>query len=370
MNTHKPLGYEHNLSESKLLNAAFNQDQSCFAICHESGFRVYNTDPMELRMKRNFSSSRQNSGIGLITMLYRTNYVALVGGGKQPRYPVNKLCIWDDLKKRPSMFLEFMSPILNALMTRIRIIVVLRNQVLVHAFESRPRLLGSYETYDNDNGACDLSINERNSILAFPSRSVGQIQLVDISPGNQDRNLISIIKAHRAKIQSLCMSNLGNMVASASETGTLIRIHDTANCALMFEFRRGLDKAIVTSMKFSPDDSKLAVLSDKNTLHVYSLRERLGMEGIDSGKNQAHFLKGFPMMPKYFKSTWSFASKDVGRREDLVNDFGVIGWSDNESIIILWKMKGIWEKYVMVDTMGDQGRKWEIVREGWRRLYE
>ncbi|ODV83391.1 hypothetical protein CANARDRAFT_80719 [[Candida] arabinofermentans NRRL YB-2248] len=410
MNAHKALEAVKKTKEPKLLNASFNQDQSCFAICHESGFRVYNTDPMELKMQRNFNSISNsdnsingsgnsgsgNSGIGLISMLHRTNYVALVGGGKQPRFPINKVCIWDDLKKKPSIFLEFMSPILNVLLSRIRIIVVLKNKVLIHAFESKPKLLSSYETYDNDSGVADLSISENISLLAFPGRTVGQIQLVDISPLNKDRNLISIIKAHKSKIRYISISTSGSMIASASETGTIIRVHDTSTCSLLFEFRRGLDKAVITSMKFSPNDQKLAVLSDKNTLHVYNLQTQLQQhqqatellqqqQMLQQGEweitNKSHFLKKLPLLPNYFKSTWSFVSKNVGNKDDYINDFGIIGWSDNESIIILWKFKGIWEKYVIVEnndelalpgssgsgmSNGTKHNRWEVVREGWR----
>ncbi len=396
MNAQHPLKGPRRLSQPKLLNASFNQDQSCFAVCNENGFQVYSTEPMELRMRRKFQSASGNNGIGIVSMLYRTNYVALVGGGKRPRFPVNKLCIWDDLKMKPSIFLEFMNPILNVLLSRVRIVVVTKNQIAVYAFRSRPNLINTFETDTNDSGACDLSINESSSILAFPGRTVGQIQLADISPENRNKNLVSIIKAHKAAIQCVCISNTGKLVASASVTGTIIRIHDTSNCALLYEFRRGIDKAMVTSMRFSPDDARLAVLSDKNTLHVYNLRDvntgvtenqggglsqnafrALNGKRKDSESNKMHFLKGIPLLPKYFRSTWSFASKNVGNRTDDFNDTGVIGWSDNDTIIILWEFKGIWEKYAIVDDFSKvkpspgqyEGKpKCTILKVAWRNI--
>lgn len=380
MNARQPINSNHRSNEPKLLNATFNQDQSCFAVCHENGFRVYSTDPMELRMKRHFKSSDGNNGIGIVSMLYRTNYVALVGGGKHPRFPVNKLCIWDDLKKKPSIFLEFLSPLLNVLLSRVRIVGVIKNQVAVYVFESKPKLLSLYDTCSNPYGCCDLSIGESSSILAFPGRSIGQIQLVDISPENQGKNLVSIVKAHKASIRCLCLSNSGRLIASASETGTIIRIHDTSNCALAYEFRRGLDKATITSMRFSPNDSRLAVLSDKNTLHVFDLNP--DKSNTTNQPTGVRLLGKLPLLPKYFKATWSFASANVNRHhysKDLT-DTGVIGWCDNDSIVILWKFKGIWEKYSLVLETGEKDAAttivddrtkqthYQLVKCGWRSL--
>jgi hypothetical protein len=421
MNTSTPNPQYHELS---ILDTSFNQDQGCFAIGHDLGFLVFNTNPIELRVQRTFASTT-GSGIGVVRMLHRTNYLALVGGGSNPKFPNNKLVIWDDLKRKNSLNLQFPTPILNVLLSRIRIIVILTNQVIVYGFSTPPKKLAAYDTIDNDFGLADLSVNTSNlsssllqrpvsssspssftsssnspspspslnesdsnikfQTLAFPGRQIGQIQLVDVSPHGQEKNIVSIIKAHKSKIRALALNRAGTLIASASETGTLIRIHFTQSTALLYEFRRGIDKAVITSMKFSHNDSRLAVLSDKNTLHVYNIP--IGNTN-EVAVNRQHILKriGLPIpIPNYFNSTWSFCSVNTNKyhtdSDALINDEGVLGWSGNDSIIIVWKQRRIWEKYTIVakststshtfedsNTTNNTNVTWEINRTSWKSL--
>ena len=68
------------------LNVTFNQNASCFSASLDSGFAVFESDPCALKVSRDF-----NSGIGEAEMLGRANYMALVGGGRRPKYPQNKV---------------------------------------------------------------------------------------------------------------------------------------------------------------------------------------------------------------------------------------------------------------------------------------
>lgn len=400
-------------SKHNLLSAAFNQDLGCFAIAYESGFRVYNSDPMEMNVKREFDndSSRSHShsttvssrskptndassaltngtggGIGIAQMLHRTNYLALVGGGRNPKFPQNKVIIWDDLKRRPALSLEFLSPVLNVLLSRTHIIVILLTNVHVFAFSSPPSRIASYETAENPYGIGVMAGN----VLAFPARTEGQIQIVtlDVTSGGgtadsgsagglprtgsnaaAPKALVTIVRAHKGHIRCLALNSNGSVIASASDMGTIIRLHSTHSTALLHEFRRGLDRAIIYSMAFSPSSTRLGVLSDKNTLHVFDT-------ATISSSNRRHVLGKVPFMPRYFSSEWSFASCRVDGNK------GVLGWSSDDSIIVVWITNCKWEKYVIVEkeeSTADDSRRspstspsphspdsWELIREAWR----
>jgi hypothetical protein len=54
-----------------------------------------------------------DGGIAIVEMLYRTNILALVGGGKSPKFPPHKVILWDDHQGKVISELRFNSYIRN-----------------------------------------------------------------------------------------------------------------------------------------------------------------------------------------------------------------------------------------------------------------
>ena len=236
--------------------------------------------------------------------------------------------------------------------------------------------------------------------MAFPGRTPGQVQLVEISTGN-----VSIIPAHGSPLRAMTLSSDGEILATASEKGTLVRIFSTGNCARIGELRRGVDPAIIYSLAISPNSALLAATSDKSTLHIFDLPSLMphshngslasnrpslnsssfGSTGSgDEGNSQKWGLLGkLPLLPRVFSDIYSFTSAPFHMDDDPQTDLGkpaiapipgipggrprkgVVGWKDDYTLIVLGAGRdGRWEKFILGES--EEGRRL-LVRQGWKR---
>eukprot|EP00903_Cladosiphon_okamuranus_P020742 g19047.t1 len=323
-----------NNQKNELLFVGFNQDYGCFACGTDTGFRIYNVDPFRETFRRVFS----NGGIGIVEMLFRCNLLALVGGGRNPRYPPNKVMIWDDHQSRCIGELSFRSEVKAVRLRRDRVVVVLAQRIYVYRF-SDLHLLDRINTIRNDQGLVALCADASNMVLACPGVSRGHVN-VEL----YDLRRSTLIPAHESELAQLALSMDGKMVATASSRGTLLRVFDTDTGSLLHELRRGMDRAEVTSICFNQQSTFVACCSDRGTVHIFSLEPGTsngtggpGGGGMGSGGGVApdesprigggggarrsmatgatlnamsglRFIGGLvPGLPAYFNSEWSYA---------------------------------------------------------------
>ena len=303
---------------NELLYVGFNQDNGCFACGTTNGFRIYNCEPFKETFRRDFS----HGGIGIVEMLFRCNILALVGGGNNPKFPPNKVMIWDDHQNRCIGELSFRSEVKAVKLRRDRVVVVLEYKIYVYNFADL-KLVDHIETISNTKGLCAICPSATNSVLVCPGLQKGHVR-VELF----EMKKTTLISAHEGALSCLALSLDGTRLATASEKGTLIRVWDTVSGELLQELRRGADRAEIHSIVFSFNAAWMAVSSDKGTVHVFSLvppdsageRPPTAPSETDVSVAEDHtsssvsltnprsslsFMKG--ILPKYFSSEWSLA---------------------------------------------------------------
>ncbi|KAI3864540.1 hypothetical protein MKX03_016997 [Papaver bracteatum] len=317
---------------SSLLYISFNQDFQYFSVGTDEGFRIYNCYPYGESFRRDFNGS---GGIGIVTMLFRFNILALVGGGTQPMFPLNKVMIWEDDKSLCTKEISFRSNVRAVRLRRDRIIVILEQKIFIYNFIDM-KLLHQIETFPNPKGLCEVSHVSGSLVLAFPGLQKGQVRVE-----NYTTKKTKFIFAHDSSIECMSLTQDGELLATASSKGTLVRIFNTSNGTLLQEVRRGADRAEIYSLAFSPTAQWLAVSSNKGTVHVFNLKVNqdtsLGSSScnppIPATSSPFSFIRG--VLPKYFNSEWSVAQFRFREGLKHIVAFGDQKDAQSNTIVIL-----------------------------------
>lgn len=261
------------------------------------GFRIYHTDPFS----RIFSSDDGN--IAIIEMLFSTSLVALIlsprhliiqntkVGGYDLAFDNAHLFANPSPAQRASVICEltFPSAVLAVRLNRKRLAVVLEEEIYLYDI-SNMSLLYTIPTSPNPSAICALSPSSENCYIAYPlpkpredpdarRPSHAPPQSTYVAPTSGEvlvfdtltLKAVNVIEAHRSPLCSMCLNNEGTLLATASETGTIIRVFSVPKGQKLYQFRRGTYPSTIYSMSFNLSSTLLCVSSTSDTVHIFRL---------------------------------------------------------------------------------------------------
>lgn len=159
-------------------------------------------------------------------------------------------------------------------------------------------LLKSIPTSPNPSAICALSPSSENCYIAYPlpkpREDLGDKRPAHAPPPSQyvpptsgevliydtvTQKAVNVIEAHRSPLCCIALNSEGTMLATASETGTIIRVFSVPKGQKLYQFRRGTLTSTIYSMSFNLSSTLLCVSSNSDTVHIF----RLGNAPTTSG---------------------------------------------------------------------------------------
>lgn len=235
-------------------------------------------------------------------MLFSTSLVALI---LSPRHLIVQNT------KRGSVICEltFPSAVLAVRLNRKRLVVVLEDEIYLYDI-SNMSLLTNIATSPNPNATCALSPSSENCFLAYPlpkpredtqdkrpSHAPPASLYAPVTSGDVliydtlTLRAVNVIEAHKSPLSCIALNNDGTLLATASETGTIIRVFSVPKGGKLFQFRRGTYPSTIYSMSFNAASSMLCVSSTSDTVHIFRLQQPMP-QGVSTQSSEPASLAG------------------------------------------------------------------------------
>lgn len=228
---------------------------------------MYNVNPFTRRL------IQKKTGVSVIQMLNSTSLLALVPSGQSGSSP-RKLMLWNSQTAEIICELPFPSTILGVRLNRNHLIVALDSNI--HIFDLSTMNNTHTLSAPSNHGLIDLTHNiledDKKSILAFKGLQGGDLVLFDC----WSLRVIGHIKAHKKAISASAFNSDASLCATASATGTVVRVFSIPSGQHLMTFRRGTTTTTINSLSFSPCSTYLSAGSSSGTVHIFALDDVMG----------------------------------------------------------------------------------------------
>ena len=270
-------------------------------------------------------------------MLKKSNILALVGGGKLPKFSKNKIIIWDDHQGLVMRQIRLNSNIIKVKISEEVIIGIIIDKIYILNINTL-ETIDILETFNNPEGIFSMSYDLNVLNIAFPySKCKGKVEIrnYDITKITFNKNEPKIIIAHESNIAYITMNIQGTIMATASDKGTLIRLFNIEKAELITELRRGSKNTKINCLAIDINTEFIGCTSESHTVHIFDIHEvnkiikkndEKDKSNEDNKKEKAVFGKSYGFIKINERS---FAKLKV------IEEKVILGFCPKNSIVIL-----------------------------------
>eukprot|EP00741_Cyanophora_paradoxa_P023581 tig00021590_g22778.t1 len=246
---------------------SFNPDGTALCVGTTGGFSIYSCSASSFKLAYDCDVG----SVAIAELLFSSSLVALVGTGDEPSFSPRRLKLFNTKTSSIAGELHLRDAIVAIRLNRDRLIAVAAEKAYVYDLQDL-RCLQVIETGQNPRGICAFAPWSEAAYLALPGAGQpGRVLLCDASRAA----VVTPVDAHRAPLSALAFSARGDLLATASEKGTVVRVWSVPASEKVYTLRRGAFPASISSLCFPPPGSPgpdlLAVASSTRTLHVFRL---------------------------------------------------------------------------------------------------
>lgn len=276
---------------NKMLYASFNQIMTRICVGTKVGFFVYQIDPFKCLYK----SENMPGGCAIVEVLENTPIVCIVGSGAHPTSSRRRVHLLHMEQTHNELCrLAFETPVMALKMNPKRLVVALEAEIHLFNMTDHFSFMSKIDIRPNPRGLCALSgtsflSDQMPMLLAYPGNlsgtQNGDLILYDPSSLECRRK---IPKVHKHPLACVEFSLDGRWVATASDSGTVIKVVPTSERETeVYSFRRGsVYGAAISSIAFNRDVTFLAVSSPNGTVHIFDVND--GLEGKTQVKSNTY----------------------------------------------------------------------------------
>jgi hypothetical protein len=201
-------------------------------------------------------------------MLFKTNIFAMVttSDDDPSNAGLNKVHIYDDRKRKMLGELRSRNEVKGVCLRRDIIVMVCEYAIYVYTCD-KLRVILHLTTNANTQGLCVLASASEPWILCCPGQSTGSVRV----QVGQDTHATHVFTAHQTGLAALALNASGSLVATGSETGTVVKVFQSSTGQLLYRLRRSARPAVISSLVYSSDDRFLGVASSSSTVHIFKL---------------------------------------------------------------------------------------------------